>query len=109
MEEMDYSEDGIKRFYILMEGKREEISFMKISDGEKTRLYSLVDETVQGYEDGKKNYIEQAIRLENLKQSEERLRKSLGEIKDKAASTLEATVKLYGAVTVLEQRGKPIN
>jgi hypothetical protein len=71
--EMDYSDDGKERFYDLIDGQREEISFMKISDEEKSRLYFIVEETIGRYEKGREDYFKKQMQLLQLNEAEENL------------------------------------
>ena len=54
---MKYTEEDEKKFYDLMNRKREEVSGMNVEEKERKRLYGILDEAIERYEDTKANYL----------------------------------------------------
>ncbi len=80
MIEIDYSKDGVGRFNSLMEGRRADIDFMRISDEEKIKLYSLVDETIRRYNEGREDYFKKQKMCEELESTETEFFTNLGKM-----------------------------
>ncbi len=73
---MDYEEG----FYEIMERKKKEVESLEISEKEKSRLYLLIDETLQGFEKIETYHLKE--KFTDLYKAWEKLYDSLKKIED---------------------------
>jgi len=75
----DYSQEGRKEFYTLMDSKKKEIESLDISENYKNNLSNLVKETIERYEENRISYL-------NHEKKEEHERKEYQERNEQIAS-----------------------
>jgi len=76
--EMDYSFEGQKKFYRMIENKKKEVESFDIPDSEKEERYIIIDGELKRYNENKINSLNNQVRLahvkESIKKSERHLR-----------------------------------
>ena len=85
---MEYSQED-KKFYGQMRAKVSEIFSLNVPEKEKRRLYSLVEKTIQRYEENKSNIKSAREYLANINEAWEKIGMNLMKLKD-SAELLEA-------------------
>ena len=87
-----------EEFYELMDRKREEIDKIhNIPEEVRSKLYLLVQETIERHKRNKSNYEKSQINLEKLRKTEEKLYNLLENLKsqtEKTRSNLEISIAL---------------
>jgi len=69
-----------EEFYNQIGIRKKEIESMNISEEQKSKLYSLVDETTKRYEELKINQLNNQITLEELRRTERKLERTMQDL-----------------------------
>ncbi|MFA5019678.1 MAG: hypothetical protein WC533_01120 [Candidatus Pacearchaeota archaeon] len=69
-----------RAFYNEIERKREEINNLDISDKQRGELLKVIDETIQRYEDEKRNYLNNLIKTEELNKTVRKLERVIQDL-----------------------------
>lgn len=83
-------------FYELMKKKRAEIADLKISENEKGKLYSSIDETVRRYEENKRT-------KESTEKSAKELSQGLARIADSVGGIVSGACEIAGMLPEIER------
>ncbi|HJZ18477.1 MAG TPA: hypothetical protein VJ208_00015 [Candidatus Nanoarchaeia archaeon] len=106
-------EEREMEFYKAISRTKTEIEGMQISEGERIKLYDLVNETIQRYEGNKLSYRQGIINAQKLDESWGKLFETLSRISGQSKSILEKTENISDDLQriegILEQRGKLLN